>query len=488
MNPLKSVGGRLGLGLAVVVAFALLLVNLIVVPSLERNLINAKLSQLREAAPGIGRELSSAQTAGLFDLDPTIQTAAQTADARVVYFQPLTFDPPALRVVADSNSITSVDVENDPIALKAFSAAELSSGTVRLDDARYAEAAVPVRGDATVLLRAPLHDSLRSISLVRTRLVVAGLIALGASLLVGYLAAWLFARRIRRLERAADRIAGGDFSQQVEDTGRDEVGELARAFERMRQRLAQLERARREFIANASHELRTPLFSLGGFLELMTDEDLDRKTQAEFTATMREQVDRLTKLATELLDLSRLDAGRLTVEREQVDLAGLAETLADEFRAVSRSSGHRLSVEADEAHALADEERALQIGRILVENALLHTPSGTAIRLGTERVDGTVRLTVADDGPGIPREHATQIFDRFYRLEGSKASGSGLGLAIARELAELMGGSVELESDDDVTCFALVLPESRDMSVSDEPFSREKDTVRSGTNLVARGR
>jgi two-component system, OmpR family, sensor kinase len=331
MNPLKSVGGRLGLGLAVVVAFALLLVNLIVVPSLERNLINAKLSQLREAAPGIGRELSSAEG---FDLDPTLQTAAQTADARVVYFQPLTFDPPTLRVVADSNSITSVDVENDPIALKAFSTAELSSGTVRLDDARYAEAAVPVTGDATVLLRAPLHDSLRSISLVRTRLVVAGLIALGASLLVGYLAAWLFARRIRRLERAADRIAGGDFSQQVEDTGRDEVGELARAFERMRQRLAQLERARREFIANASHELRTPLFSLGGFLELMTDEDLDPKTQAEFTATMREQVDRLTKLATELLDLSRLDAGRLTLEREQVDLAGLAETLADEFRAV----------------------------------------------------------------------------------------------------------------------------------------------------------
>jgi signal transduction histidine kinase len=484
MNPLKSVGGRLGLGLAVVVAFALLLVNLIVVPSLERNLINAKLGQLREAAPGISRELASAEKSGVLDIDPTLQTAAQAADARVVYFQPLTFTPPALRVVGDSNSITSVDVENDRIALQSFSTDKLASGTVRIDDARYAEAAVPVTGDATVLLRAPLHDSLRTIDLVRTRLVVAGLIALGASLIVGYLAAWLFARRIRRLERAADRIAGGDFSEEVADSGRDEVGELARAFERMRQRLAQLERARREFIANASHELRTPLFSLGGFLELMTDEDLDPKTQAEFTATMREQVDRLTKLATELLDLSRLDAGRLTVEREQVDLADLAETLADEFRAVSRSSGHHLSVEAEEAHALADEERALQIGRILVENALLHTPSGTAIRLGTERVDGTVRLTVADDGPGIPSEHATQIFDRFYRLEGSKASGSGLGLAIARELAELMGGSVELQSDEQVTCFALVLPGSRDLPVSELPFSHENDTVRSGTNMT----
>jgi signal transduction histidine kinase len=251
----------------------------------------------------------------------------------------------------------------------------------------------------------------------------------------------------------------------------------------MRQRLAQLERARREFIANASHELRTPLFSLGGFLELMTDEDLDAKTQAEFMATMREQVDRLTKLATELLDLSRLDAGRLTLEREPVDLAELADTLAGEFRAVSGSSAHRLSVDAEAAHALADEERALQIGRILVENALVHTPPGTTIRLGTERVDDTARLTVEDDGPGIPSEHAGQIFERFYRLEGSKASGSGLGLAIARELAELMGGAIELNSDGTQTCFALVLPAATATPLSDVPFSHGIETVPSGTKI-----
>jgi signal transduction histidine kinase len=480
MNPLKSVGGRLGLGLAVVVAAALLLVNLIVVPSLERNLISAKIAQLREAAPGIGTELLNSST---FDIDETIQAAAQSADARVVYFQPLTFQPPTLRVIADSNTVTSTDVADDPLAARSFARARLVSGTLTVKGIRYAEAAYPVFGGGTVLLRASLHDSLRSISLVRSRLVIAGLIALGFSLLIGYLAAWLFARRLRRLERAADRIASGDFSERVADSGRDEVGELARAFERMRQRLAQLERARREFIANASHELRTPLFSLGGFLELMTDEDLDPKTQAEFMATMREQVDRLTKLATELLDLSRLDAGRLSVEQEPVDLADLADTLAEEFRAVSLSSGHQLSVDGDQAHALADEERAMQIGRILVENALLHTPSGTVVRLGTGRTNGTARLTVEDDGPGIPGEHAGQIFDRFYRLEGSKASGRGLGLAIARELAELMGGSIELDSQRGRTRFSLVLPASEDVSIPDEPFSGGNVAVPSGTNV-----
>jgi signal transduction histidine kinase len=300
---------------------------------------------------------------------------------------------------------------------------------------------------------------------------------------VGYVAATIFARRIRRLERAADRIASGDFSEPVTDPGKDELGQLAAAFERMRLRLAQLEHARREFIANASHELRTPLFSLGGFLELMTDEALDPTTQAEFMATMREQVERLTKLATDLLDLSRLDAGRLTVEHDPVDLTELADILVEEFHAVARSSGHVLGVDGSDpdATALGDEERALQIGRILVENALVHTPPGTRVRLGTARRNGSVLLTVEDEGPGIPAEHVGQVFDRFYRIEGSVASGSGLGLAIARELAELMGGALELHSSPGRTTFALVLPTVWSGDRSGQPFSREK-AVPSGTS------
>src|SRR5205823_5394665 len=155
-----------------------------------------------------------------------------------------------------------------------------------------------------------------------------------------------------------------------------ELGELARAFERMRVQLAQLEHARREFVANASHELRTPLFSLGGFLELMSDEELDEPTRREFVATMRDQVDRLTKLAEELLDLTRLDAGR----------------------------------------------------------------------------------SVENDGFPIPPEHRGHLFQRFYRIDGTRASRSGLGLAIAQELAELMGGSISLESPSDKTIFRLKLP------------------------------
>ena len=468
MNPLRSVGARLGLALALVVAGALVLVDLIVVPSLEQNLIDSKLTRLRDAAPAIGSQLLNSPS---FTLDETIREASESVDARVIYFRVLDWTPPTLTVYADSNPVTSTDVENDPLVPKAFVAYPSAvSGAIESGGERYAEVAYPVFGGPVVLLRAPLRDSLQSISLVRRRLVVAGVIALAASLLVGYLAAAFFARRIRRLERAAERIAGGDFSQPVVDRSRDELGQLATAFDRMRERLSQFEHARREFIANASHELRTPLFSLGGFLELMADEDLDPKTQAEFTATMREQVARLTKLATDLLDLSRLDAGRLTLEREPVDLNAIADVLAEEFRAVAQSSGHELAVsEGPETTALGDEERALQIGRILVENALVHTPEGTPIRIGTARRNGVALLTVEDRGPGIPAEHAGHIFERFYRVEGSMASGSGLGLAIARELAELMGGSVELDGGAGRTVFALVLP----TDISETDISRE---------------
>jgi len=297
------------------------------------------------------------------------------------------------------------------------------------------------------------------VRVVKRRLLYATGVAVAIAAILGSAAATLHARRIRRLERAANRIAEGEFDEPVVDLGDDELGELAAAFERMRVQLAQLDTARKEFVANASHELRTPLFSLAGFLELMADEDLDEETRAGFLATTREQVDRLTKLAADLLDLSRMDAGRLRVEQEEVVLADAARVLVDELTPLAESTDHRFVLETDErAWALADEERVLQIGRSLAVNALIHTPPGTEIVLTTTLRAGRAELAVSDDGPGIPRDHAERIFDRFYRVEGPHSSGSGLGLAIARQLAERMGGTVELSGTTGRTTFTLSLP------------------------------
>jgi signal transduction histidine kinase len=320
------------------------------------------------------------------------------------------------------------------------------------------------------LVSAPLEDQEASIELVTRRMLAAAAVALGVALVLGYTAAAFHARRIRRLERVADAIARGRFDEPVIDHGDDELGELARAFDRMRVQLAQLDTARKEFIANASHELRTPLFSLGGFLELMTDEELDDSTRTEFLETMREQVDRLAKLATDLLDLSRVDAGKLRVERERVDLGDTARVLVDELRALAETSGHPLELDLDgNAAAFGDEERVLQIGRALAGNALAHTPPGTRVVVRTRDDGEHALLVVEDDGPGIAPEHRDRVFDRFYRVEGGLASGSGLGLAIAHELAELMGGRVTLESRPGRTVFAVQLESVGEPAEAPEP-------------------
>ena len=178
MNPLRNVGARLGLGLAIVVAAALVLVDLIVVPSLEQNLVDSKISQLEEAAPRVANQILTSKN---FTLDDAMQAASESASARVVYFTPLNLEPPKLLVVADSNAVTSVDVENDPVALRALRSGKTVSGTITARGQRYAEAGYYVLGGSVVLLRSSLHDTLRSIDLVRSRLVIAGLIALVAS-------------------------------------------------------------------------------------------------------------------------------------------------------------------------------------------------------------------------------------------------------------------------------------------------------------------
>jgi signal transduction histidine kinase len=451
----RGVGARLALGLAVVVAGALGIVYVVVVPSLEGRLVDSKVSALRAEGPRLARSLpSDRQTWAEF-----VESASFRSGARVTVFVNGPGRGRAPAVVADSRGTTSADLQRDPLVVQAAVSGRLASGAVEREGVRFAEVAVPARGgEAVVFLSRSLADSLATVSLLERRLVLAGGVALAVAIAAGYGAARLFARRIRRLERAAHRIAGGDFGEPVLDAGPDEVGQLAGAVEEMRRRLLRLDEARREFVANPSHELRTPVFALSGALELLDEEELEEGERREFIRSMREQVERLTKLTAELLDLSRLDAGRMRVDRDLVDLAAVGAGQVEEFAPVARRFGHRLEwTGAGVVSVVGDEERIRQIGRSLVENALRHTPEGTEVRVraGAGRAG---ELVVEDDGPGIAVEHGGHIFERFYRVEGGRASGSGLGLAIAAELASLMGGSLALEAVSGRTVFVLRLP------------------------------
>jgi signal transduction histidine kinase len=307
------------------------------------------------------------------------------------------------------------------------------------------------------VLSTPLDEVDDNVALIRRQILIAGMIALAAALAAGWIAARAHAKRLRRLEAAAEKVAEGDFSTPIPEEGTDEVGQLAGTLNEMRQRLARLDLARKEFIANASHELRTPIFSLGGFVELLDEEEPDPAARQEFVRTMREQVARLTKLTADLLDLSKLDADVLQVNAERVDLGELAGRVAEEFGPAAERHGSPIQVNGDRAAvALADPDRVAQIMRILVDNALTHTPQGTSISIEAQRRGGAAKLIVRDDGPGIDPLAGTRVFDRFYT--GDRVSGSGLGLAIARELALLMDGELELASHRGRTEFTLRLP------------------------------
>jgi signal transduction histidine kinase len=465
-RPSLRLGFKLGLVLFAVVALPLAIVYLALLPRLEARLVDAKIDELERAAPAISRDI---RRTNRYRYGEIVIFYASSLNARVVVYERL--DGTTLLPLADSSGIRSTDVQEDPVALAAASTSTPASGRVRRGGTELAEVAWPLGSGTVVLLTAPLRDALANVQLVRRTLLVSGAVALVVSWLAGYLAASRLTRRVRRLEAAAGKIAGGEFDEPVVDAGRDELGELARSFDAMRVRLADLDHARREFIANASHELRTPVFSLGGFLELLTDEDLDEETRREFFAEMRAQVERLAKLATDLLDLSRMDAGQLSVDVREVDLADAARMLAEEFRPLPAARDHELRLVADgPTPALADEQRVLQIGRILVENALRHTPAGTVVEVRAGERDGEVALAVHDNGPGVPAEVREHVFERFYRGDGSTAFGSGLGLAIGSQLATMMGGSIEVESAPGDTTFALVLPRAGGISREiDEP-------------------
>ena len=465
---------RIVLVLVGIVAGALGTAYMIVVPSLERRLVDARLDQLETLAGPLARSLAEDRLLW----QDRVEGFEVSTNARVVAFDVLSKNRPALVSQADSQQRDSWDVAGDRIALAALASGRVERGRALYGTVHYGNVAVPLEDDAVVLFLAPLTDSLATVRLVRERLLLATAFALALALVLGLTAAGMFSHRLLRLETAAERIARGDFAAPIVDHGNDEIGELARTFDAMRVQLAQLDNARKEFVANASHELRTPLFSIGGFLELLADEDLDEETSRGFIETMQGQVQRLAKLSTDLLDLSRVDAGQLRVVREPVDLGSVVQMLAADIEHLAISSGHELRTEiAEGVWCIGDDARILQMGRALATNAITHTPRGTTVTLRARRRGDRALLVVEDDGPGIPQSQRDAVFGRFYRVEGGMASGSGLGLSIARELARLQGGDVTLESVADPTVFVVDLPYEPAPAGADA-FSRENGSRR----------
>ncbi|MDP9185370.1 MAG: HAMP domain-containing histidine kinase, partial [Actinomycetota bacterium] len=324
-------------------------------------------------------------------------------------------------------------------------------------------------GWVTVMQPSPSRGSLGRMSatlgflqsMLRWLLLAGGVAALIALVIARWLARGM-TQPLRDMAAAARRMEVGDYTGRVHTRSRDEVGQLAAAFNRMSAELEVLERSRRDLVANVSHELKTPITAIRAHLENLADgvERPDRET----LQVMLGQTERLGRLVDQLLDLSRLESGEVPLQRQPFALAVVIGDVISEF-SVGRSVEDvtlRSDV-ADDLFVEADEERIHQVVFNLVDNAVRFTPPGGAVTITAAREGGRVRVQVADTGVGVGSEHLPRLFERFYRADPSRSrddgSGTGIGLAIARSIVEGHGGRIAAESErDNGATFTFDLP------------------------------
>jgi len=281
-------------------------------------------------------------------------------------------------------------------------------------------------------------------------LVLAGVIGAAIALVIARWVARGMTQPLRDMAQAAHRMETGDYSQRVTTQSRDEVGQLAVAFNRMSSELESLERLRRELIANVSHELKTPISALRAHLENLLD-GVERP-DPETLQIMLAQSERLGRLVDQLLDLSQLESGDVPLERGRVELAPLVAEVLSEIEVARPDRGVRLAdaVPEDIPPVFADRERVHQVLFNLLDNAVRFTPAGGRVTVSASRHDGSVDVAVADTGPGISAEDLSRVFERFYRVDRSRSrddGGTGIGLAIARSVVEAHGGRIWVESE-----------------------------------------
>ncbi|MGW0246274.1 HAMP domain-containing sensor histidine kinase [Nocardia goodfellowii] len=250
-------------------------------------------------------------------------------------------------------------------------------------------------------------------------------------------------RPLREMTAAAKRMAHGDYSRRVRASSRDEVGQLAAAFNQMAADLAAADQQRRDLIANVSHELRTPITALNAVLENLVDGVSEPDPATLRTALA--QTERLGLLVSELLDLSSIEAGAFPLDREELALAPLLDDVIAEAEVMTAALGRGVSFRTVLSSTVcihADRARLHQVLLNLLDNAARHGPAGGEVRVHARAESGSVVIDVDDDGPGIPSAERARVFDRFTRGGRTDGGGTGLGLAIARWIIELHDGTI----------------------------------------------
>jgi signal transduction histidine kinase len=276
-----------------------------------------------------------------------------------------------------------------------------------------------------------------------------GLVAVAIAVVLAFFLSRRTLAPVKALTSAAERLGRGDFSQRVQIKDKGELGELAQTFNSMAGDLERAEKLRQNMVADVAHELRTPLSNIQGYLEALRDGVM--KPDKETIRSLYEEASLLSRLVDDLQELSLAEAGELKLVRQVEDIGGLIRQAVAAVEAQKKAKGLVLTVELPELPPVnIDSRRIGEVLRNLLENAVAHTGKGDTVTVAARQLDRLVEISVTDTGEGIPAKELPNIFERFYRVDKSRAratGGSGLGLTIARRLVEAHGGSIEAQSE-----------------------------------------
>ena len=380
-------------------------------------------------------------------------------------------------VAVPGGALFSSTTEDVPESIRLTAMSALGQRSLRLTDAVRPITTTPVLVDQqfaglvlVLVLPRPTgipHDLRRFLSLPST------LVLMLTTVVVALVVFNPARRRLSALEAAAERLGDGDLTARASPAGGDEIARVAEAFNRMAGELEGRDTAlrtsdalRRQMMADVSHELKTPLTAMRGFIETlrMPEVALDAERRERYFETIDRETRRLERIVKDLLDLARYEHGGVVLQRRLFDIERLFENVAGrhERDAHAKAVAIRIHVDPLADQVVADPDRIEQAIENLVANALRHTPSGGAITLSATHADGLATLSISDTGGGIAADRLAHVFERFYKVDASRAAestGSGLGLSITKAIIERHGGTIRVTSEPGQTTFTIVLPQ-----------------------------
>jgi signal transduction histidine kinase len=340
----------------------------------------------------------------------------------------------------------------------------------KTDDQVLLSVGVPILKGGQVIGALFLHTPFQEIQMrdvTRLIVIVALIIAVPAALVLYWISRQI-SRPLVRMNQAAAAIGKGHFSERITVSGSDEVGQLSVTFNQMAEQLENLETMRKELIANVSHELRTPLTSVRGFVQGILEGIVPPDQQKRYLEFMYQELSRLSTLLNTMLDLSAIESGRITLTKRIIRWFSLVDTVGDSVRLRMEEKNiqfENIEPEDGQLTVWGDPERLKQVLFNLLDNAIRHTPEGGSITIQSTAVGDYVEVCISDTGSGIDPDKLPYVWERFYTEEASRLSRrerSGLGLTITKQLVELMGGTINVESAiGSGTTFILLLPNGK---------------------------